>query len=238
MVTTIIIIGVALAWLAWESDWFTIRLPYGKALQSNSSGIKMKGNNISLPATDSPYYWRTPEDKEKHLRLCVGCRLKCQEHKTERWAGWTLPARTIKAFNSTLNLNEGCNIWRAMFLKQVANANKPRKVSFTPCQLPLDAFIKTVRIGSHNEWIATDDKGHGYHRIVEEYTTHYNDCLIGKGWLKEHEHDKYPEPTIELTVDGGQALSLNGNYNKGKIKTFMANYCRPGEGKIRLVKVR
>jgi hypothetical protein len=87
----------------------------------------------------------------------------------------------------------------------------------------MDAFIKQVRLGSHQEWVSTDDKGHGYHKIVDEYTTHYNDCLPGKKWLEAHKHDEYPEPTIELSIDG-KSLSVNGNYKKGVIAGFMADY--------------
>jgi len=48
VITSIIIIGIALAWLTWETDWFTIRLPYGDTPELKSRGIKMESNNISL----------------------------------------------------------------------------------------------------------------------------------------------------------------------------------------------
>ncbi len=89
------------------------------------------------------------------------------------------------------------------------------------------------------EFIATDDKGHGYHSIVTDYKTVYHDCLVSKDWLKAHEHDldNY-EPTIEITVDGQSPFSVNGNYKQGVIKDFMSEYCKPGEGKIRIVNVK
>ncbi len=95
---------------------------------------------------------------------------------------------------------------------------------------------KNYNLGSHQDFIATDNKGHGYHKTIEEHTTHYRDCLPGKVWLKKHAKDKYLEPTIVITVDG-KSLSVNGNYKQGKIKEFMGHYCHPREGKIRLVKV-
>lgn len=85
-------------------------------------------------------------------------------------------------------------------------------------------IIERVRTGSHKEFVATDDKGHGYHNIVIDYTTVYHDCLPGVEWLQAHEHDLDGyEPTIEITVDG-KTLSVNGNYKQGVITNFMSQY--------------
>jgi hypothetical protein len=89
---------------------------------------------------------------------------------------------------------------------------------------PRPEFIREVRTGSHTEFIPRDNKGHGYHRTVEEHKTEYADCIPGKEWLKAHEHDVIPEPTIEITVDGGKSLHVNGNYKQGMIKDFLAPY--------------
>ncbi len=81
--------------------------------------------------------------------------------------------------------------------------------------------IEQVRTGSHQEFIATDDKGHGYHNLVNEFKTVYHDCLVSKSWLKKHEHDLDGyEPTIDISIDG-KALSVNGNYHKGMIRDFL-----------------
>lgn len=61
-------------------------------------------------------------------------------------------------------------------------------------------------------------------------------------WLSGH-YTKYPdgilpEQDIEITCDTEPIISLNGNYSKGVIKETMSHYCKPGEGKIRLVKVK
>lgn len=181
---------------------------------------KVKGN-----PTDTPYYWMTAEQKEQHLILCHK-NWRCpyshsaQCNKTERWTGWKIPAKTIRAFDSTLTFVKGCNIYRALLLKEIVREHK-RKPNFKPCQLAMDAFVKQVRVGSHQEWIETDDKGHGFHRIVKEYTTHFHDCLSGKDWLKEHHKDKYPEPGIELSIDGERSISLNGDFKKGMIKEWV-----------------
>jgi hypothetical protein len=66
----------------------------------------------------------------------------------------------------------------------------------------------------------------GYsHRVENDYTTVYHDCLVPKDWLKEHEHDLDGyEPTIEIAVDSGKSISLNGEFKQGMIKGFMADY--------------
>jgi len=47
-----------------------------------------------------------------------------------------------------------------------------------------------------------------------------------------------PYGDIDIKVDGEVKLSLNGDSKRGMVKDFMKQYCWPGEGKIRLVKVR
>jgi len=135
------------------------------------------------------------------------------------------------------------------YIKQAERiqTEKPRKPIFHT--IPLPAFTEQVRIGSHHEWVKWNQETEEYetiskykkgyhHQVVNDYTICYYDCLCGKDWLKEHEHNQYPEPTLDISVDGGKSISVNGNYKRGMIKDFMAQYCRPGEGKIRLVKVR
>ncbi len=81
--------------------------------------------------------------------------------------------------------------------------------------------IEQVRTGSHNEFHATDDKGHGWNQTVTDYETVYYDCLVPKAWLKKHEHDLDGyEPTIEL-IANGKTLSVNGNYKHGLIRDFI-----------------
>ncbi len=85
--------------------------------------------------------------------------------------------------------------------------------------------IEQVRTGSHQEFHATDDKGHGYHNLVVDFATVYHDCLVPKAWLRKHEHDLDGyEPTIEIIIDGGKSISLNGDFKQGMIKGFMADY--------------
>ena len=149
---------------------------------------------------------------------------------------WKLPAKTIHAWGSTLNLAESCNLCRAELLKTIAWEQNQKAVTYKPGPLPTNAFIDLVRVGSHLEFHETTPK-HGYHTTVTDTKTIYRDCLPGKKWLKEHHKDELPEVTIEIQIDGKE-LSVNGNYKHGMIAGFMRQFNCPGEGKIRLVKVR
>jgi hypothetical protein len=202
----------------------------------------MKCCNCGRPIKHPYYYkgdtygiecWKSPEQKEKHVILCHNdwrCPYRKQCQKVERWTGWKLPAKTIKAFNSTLNLAEGCNIQRALFLKSMARELKRKTTTYQP---PLfnHEFIYQVRVGSHHEYVRWNHETQEYdyaskpkagysHRVVEDYNTNYRDCLPGKVWLKTHANDVLPEPTIEITIDG-KNLSVNGNYRKGMIRDFV-----------------
>lgn len=104
MIPAIIIISLAFGWFLIETDFMRVRLPVGTAKPIDKS---------------VPYWWQSNKDS---MILCQGCRTKC--HKSERWTAWKLPARTIKAYGSTINFVEGCNVYRAKLLKEIAKAQK------------------------------------------------------------------------------------------------------------------
>lgn len=231
MIATIIIVVLALIWLLYETDFMRVRLEtyeYQKPDTANSM--------VNLDKQDIPYYWKSPEDKEQYLIICHNhwnCPYSRQCKKVERWTGWKLPAITINVFNCNLNLAEGCNIKRALFLKSLFRELKHKPTIYNPPQFKHE-FIQQVRIGSHNEYVrwnhdtqefeySSKYKKGFHHRVVEDYTTKYHDCLPGKEWLKTHENDDYPEPEIEITVDG-KIVSFNGNYQPKLIKDFMGEY--------------
>ena len=85
-------------------------------------------------------------------------------------------------------------------------------------------FIEQVRVGSHREWVETDDKGHGFHIIVVDYTSRFHDCLPGKDWLEAHHQDPMPEPTIDILVDGEVIGSIRGIPKRGVIKSLLQPY--------------
>lgn len=225
---------LAFIWLGLETHWLTVRLPCG-SLQCDSTGIEaLEGIKLLAPAKqplllcapikkidfDTPYWWQSPEMKIFHLTLCQNdyrCpyRKKCKD--TERWTGWKLPAKTIKAWGTTMNLAEGCNIKRALFLK--AMAREVNRKSSTPAQTPVPLFITQERTGSEKVQHGTRG-GRRYYQHDDTYETVYHDCLVSKAWLKKHSKDVIPEPTMEVIVNG-KTLSVNGNYKKGVVKEFI-----------------
>ena len=72
--------------------------------------------------------------------------------------------------------------------------------------------------------------------LVNDMCSRYM-CIPSVDWLRQHQHDPYPEPTIDITV-AGQTFSVDSNYKAGMIQGFMGQFCKPGEGKIRLVEVK
>jgi hypothetical protein len=107
MITTIILVSLSLAWLLFETDFLRIRLPIGAIKPINK---------------ESPYWWQPVKN---NMIMCLGCRTKCHKDK-ERWTGWKIPARTVKAFNSTMHFEDGCNILRASILKDVVRAQNTK----------------------------------------------------------------------------------------------------------------
>jgi len=102
MIAFILIVGFALAWLEWETDCFTVRLPVG-ALKPKRQWQFEKYGDDCIMMRDRCY-----------IKGCHECR------KGDRFYAWRIPARTIKAWGSTMNFKEGCNIGRAKLLKDIA----------------------------------------------------------------------------------------------------------------------
>ena len=203
MLITLLIIGLAFAWMLKETNFLRDRYLIGKDKPKFSQ--------------DMPYSQQSAAAKSQGLILCRNCRNKCHKD-AERWTGWKIPARIIHFYGSTLNMPEQCNILRASLLRDIDNAQK-RKASVKIAQLGQN-LITQERTGSHRVFHETTPK-HGYNQIVEDYTTHYSDCLPGKTWLKAHQNDLQDfEPTIDISVDG-KTLSVNGNYKRGLIRDFV-----------------
>ena len=71
--------------------------------------------------------WQFIKYGDESLILCTGCGLTCSHHsRDDRWFGWQIPARTVKAFSSTMHFNEGCNYQRAGLLRDIYKAQKSR----------------------------------------------------------------------------------------------------------------
>jgi len=241
------VIVLGLLWLGVETDWLTIRLPYGPARPE--SYILLLGTTCDLipllampkqplllttvtrlllplgrPPFDAiarPYSWKSSQELHDHMMLCQDywhCPYSGKCKKTERWTGWKLPARTVKAFGSMLNFNSGCNIARALLLRDIASVHKHNKPTATIKQLPL-TFVETVRTGSHREQFGMRGN-RKYYDAVNDYKTVFKDCLPGKAWLEAHYKDEIPEPTMELIINGKE-FSINGNYKTGMIRDLV-----------------
>jgi hypothetical protein len=226
MIPSIIAIELAFYWLLRETNYLRVRLPYGKSI---SRGIETPSGSLPLPEPiTSPAIASPPI-----LLLTEQCSLtKIHEilGKSARSYGYhggynvtdKTSYQTMTIGNQTVTLNATLpNLYELIAECSKVQTEKPRKPSVKPCQLAMDAFIGQVRVGSHSE--TREFRGHKYSALVDDYTTHFHDCLPGKDWLEAHYKDEYPEPTIELAVDG-KTLSLNGNFKKGMIKEFMSEY--------------
>ena len=248
MIATIITIALAFYWLLIETDYLRVRLAICQnidTLQSKSEAVIPAVNDIIPAKLNLPVIpLALPEvcqltrfQKELATSKCRDSRRYGISYNSNRCPD-SFQQMTIGNHIITLNASLW-NLYDLIAEVRKALTEKPRKPAFRPAPLP--QFIEQVRLGSHivsQEASVGYKANRGWSETVNDYKTVFNDCVCGKAWLKKHHKDEYPEATIDITVDGGKSLSLNGEFRKGMIKSFMAEYCRPGEGKIRLVKVR
>jgi hypothetical protein len=108
-------------------------------------------------------------------------------------------------------------LYRVINEAQKIADGKARNDRVKTAQLPM--FITQERTGSQKVQHGTRG-GRRYFQYDNTYETVYHDCLCGKEWLSQHEHDEYSEPTIDLMADGKE-LHINGNYKAGIIKDFV-----------------
>ena len=112
---------------------------------------------------------------------------------------WKLPAKTIKAWGSTLHLKEGCNLCRSDLLREIHRAqttNHLIKGIKSPVALPsmkTNLLFCGTRIWGF--WEMTK------HKRPPKFNT--------------------PEPTMEILVDGQVKASINGNYKHGMIRDII-----------------
>jgi len=103
----------AFVWLMTETDWLRVRLPVGAVKQRNSK-------------------WQFQKYGDDCIMMHSGCRTDhcstCQKLGDDRFWGWRIPARTVKVAGSTINFNEGCNLYRAKLLKDIVKAQKSKSI--------------------------------------------------------------------------------------------------------------
>ncbi len=214
MILSIIVILLAFYWLLRETDYLRVRLPMGKDRPRYGVGRTIAEweqygkDHAKELAKERVEYAKRQAYITSHT--CPVCKTLDESRLIE--------TKTVTVGNSTANIT-ACPDCLAKIKRDMVTSQKGiiRQPVIKTTQLPL--FVEQVRVGSHREWVETTPK-HGYHNTVTEYETVFSDCLPGKEWLKAHYKDEYPEPTIELSVDG-KILSLNGNYKKGMIKEWV-----------------
>lgn len=199
MIISLLLFTLAYTWLLFETDYLRIRLPMGK--------------NTSWSDT---YNLRLEASAEKLAkRQSQSCPICLKYYSVE------VKTITVKSGNSTCHIT-GCQDCRDKMSADIikSQTGKHREPTLKVTQIPL--FIEQVRDGSHTEpW---EYGGKKHNRIVTDYRNVYHDCLVPKEWLQTHEHDLDGyEPTIDVSIDS-KALHLNGNYKKGLIQGFMADF--------------
>lgn len=124
MLTTLIIVSLFYIWLAYETDWFRVRLLVGAI------------------APKDKRQWQFAKYGDDALKLCQQCRNKCNRKLPdgEKWFGWELPARTVKVFGSTINFKAGCNLYRAKLLKDIVKAQNNKALPTYKGQVTAPAY--------------------------------------------------------------------------------------------------
>ncbi len=231
MLVAICIIICALTWMMYETEGLSVNLPCGSptAITQPLYEVSDTPDKAELNA-DIPYWWKS-DSRDKCLILCAhnGCSYWNKCKKTERWTGWKIPARTIKAFNQTLNLNEQCAIFRSLLLKDIVSAlkRKSNPVKVAPFN---EGLFEQIEVGTHQEEYtyysnnSKRGKGHITSKTVKDYETRLKPCLISAEWYEQHKNalDGF-EATIDIVVND-KTFSVNGNYQPNLIGGFMAGY--------------
>ena len=230
MLATCIIVWLALGWLLIETEGLTVRLPSGKVKVHDGKARTMAqwAEHDKVFAKEIGKEQKTYAERRAHI-LAHTCPI-CDKGDDSL----IVETKTLTYGNSTCHVR-GCpeciEIYRLEIEK--SQTGKTRAASYPIFQPPL--FIEQVQIGSHNKYVKWNSETNeeeilpkykkGYHhRIVQDYTTRYRDCLPGTEWLKAHENDYRDfEPTIDISIDG-KAISVNGNYKQGMIAGFMGQY--------------
>ena len=227
MILSLIIITIAYYWLLRETDFLRCNLTGDNSIAVQCNEHRKHTPQIE-PCKVKTCSYPVPEPIKLLAEMCEQTRFM-NEFKDGKYKpswnnyGWNDPRshesyQTMIIGGHSLTLNAtNPKLYEMMADFQKLADNKPRKT--TAKTAPLPNFIRDVRTGSHTEWIETTPK-HGYHRIVEEHETMFDDCLCGKEWLKAHYQDVIPEPTIDLVVNGKET-HFNGNFKTGCVHEFM-----------------
>lgn len=243
MLISLIVICIALFYLAYETKWFTIQLentsPLFKVnycrvpLSRNKLAVHYEANlnckipqiNLGIAIFKSIYMVKFFWDNTNHAKRYNGLALKIDEWKLYD----ELHAKEIGEEQKA----------RA---KEQAEREAYRKVHYCPIceranELPI---VKTETITSGNSTChvtgcpecltkykamieKTQKEKQREFSIKRIPTERVCEPLCGKEWLEAHANDVIPEPLIEIFIDG-KSISVNGNYKQGMIEGFMGGF--------------
>lgn len=212
------IVIIALIWLLIETDFMSVRLPVGK---TKTQGILLlqaaKVQPILLLNRANEFAYELANERieyaknqaELNLHNCPVCK---------KYFDIYVKTRTFTIGNSTFTIT-GCPTcvedYRSTIEKIQTTKHKPSQLVKAPC----NTQITLANLDSWGKPIKDKD--------AQTYG------LVSKEWLEQHINDEYPEPLIEISVDNGQSLHVNGNYKKGLIGDFIDQYKAPKKVKVK-----
>jgi hypothetical protein len=213
-------------WMLVETDFLRVRLPIGRCKSNEYINALTQMLNENLIGIDKylvikPTVPQLPQfcERTKFINEFKDSRYKPHYQNVNRPDSF----QTMIIGKTKINiLATASNLYDMIkeIQKVQTEKHKPKQIRMNFPSIPL---VETHRVGSHK---VTHEKPNGGHwtEIVEDYNTHFNDCLPGKEWLEAHYKDEYPEQTIEISVDNGKSFHMNGDYKKGAIQLFMGQY--------------
>jgi hypothetical protein len=236
-ITTLLIIAVSLLWLGYETNYFSIRLPYGAKIPAKTILLLPCAKVepiLMLPVAISRYKlsmtideWKVYDDEHAQeleqsqrewaknqakikARTCPICK--------KQFENPIIKNTQIIRGNSVCNVI-GCPDCVAEFQTEIEKSQSKHKSTQSvkaPCSKPTEFITtETVRI-SRNE-TRTESR--------------YHDSLVPKEWLEKHHSDIIPEATIELIIDGKEVAHFNGNFKTGCLREIL----KPKQSRIKVL---
>lgn len=226
MLLSCVIVGIFYMWMLCETDFLRVRLPTGNT--KSNEYIKALSEMLDANFAEIDRYLVI---KPKILELPQFCKqtelinqYKNSRYKPE-WADYgykdsyqsiTLGKSTIKIKATLPNLHD-----------LIKEAEKIQSEKHKPVQILKANYNSQITLINLNSFGEKGKETPEYHGLV----THE--------WYLTHSKDEYLEPTMELLVDNGKSIHVNGNYKKGIITNFMSKYTekvRAGRKSIRINK--
>ena len=224
MIPALIIIGLAFTWLLYETDWMQVRLLAGKEIPRN----KLKMTISEWERYDKIHAKEIEQLQKEHKeqQIARACRQQSENKQKVEKTGrkWQF----AKYGDDCLMMRDRCYIEHCNLCRQgdrfFAWRIPARNIKLFGSTINLKAGCNLYRAKLLKD-IAKAQKS----KALPQYGNMKAPISYGP---------EQPYGDIQIKVDGEVKLNLNGDSKRGMVKDFMKQYCRPGKGKIRLVKVR